>query len=94
MNGSASQTKPCAITATRLLWLRCLVKSGELPRAKMPGRVNGLGAVTSATWRPMVDAGLITARFGTRHFSQPNDWLFAITDAGRVLFSKLVGSNA
>jgi len=79
---------PCAMTPTRLLWLQQLAKQGETRWERMPKRKNGLGVVTNKTWRPMVNAGLITARYAQRHFSEPMDWLFAITDAGRAAIAQ------
>jgi hypothetical protein len=84
---------PCPVTPTRLRWLQHLAKHGESRWERMPKRENGLGAVTNATWRPMVAAGLITARYGQRHFSEPTDWLFTITDAGRAAIAKATGST-
>lgn len=88
---------PCPITPARLRWLQVLAeqkhKGGEVPWDRMPKRSNCVGSVTNRTWRPMVDAGLITARFGQRHFSEMPDWLFAITDAGRAAIAKATGKE-
>lgn len=79
----------CKITPTRLAWLQHLAKQthkgGEVPWGKMP-KSTGAGnrGCTNQTWRPMLTAGLITARCGQRHFTESTDWLFAITDAGRA----------
>lgn len=95
---SAAKHTPgdCPITPTRLRWLEHLAKQshkgGEVPWSKMPGRINGMGGATNQTWRPMVAAGLITQRFGQRHFTEPVDHLFAITDAGRAAIAAAKGA--
>ena len=95
MSAAKHTPGPCPITPARLRWLQHLAKQthkgGEVPWSRMPARENGLGACTSQTWRPMVDAGLITQRFGQRHFTEPVDHLFAITDAGRAAIAKATG---
>lgn len=83
----------CRVTPTRLRWLQHLAKHGETPWGRMPKRDNALGAVTNGTWKPMVDAGLITARYGQRGFREPVDWLFSITDVGRAAIDKAEGET-
>lgn len=86
----------CPITPARLLWLQHLAKHGETPWGRMPkNSSNGSPRhMTSKTWRPMVDAGLITSRFGTRHFSEFPDHLFTITDAGRAAIAESLGATS
>lgn len=62
---------PCPITPARLLWLQCLAKDGETPWGRMPKNSNNGSPrhMTNKTWRPMVEAGLITSRYGTDSFS-------------------------
>lgn len=89
----------CRLTPARVRWLKHLVTQrhetpwDEMPRRetpwdKMPRREDSLqrdlGGMTSQTWRPMKKAGLITARYGQRHFSEASDWQFAITEIGRI----------
>jgi DNA-binding PadR family transcriptional regulator len=56
----------------------------------MPKNISNGAArhMTSKTWLPMVDAGLITARYGQRHYSELPDKLFTITEAGLAVVSQ------
>lgn len=85
-------TGPCPITPTRLRWLQHLAtQRHETPWSKMPKDSSGIRGVTNQTWGPMRDAGLIAVRFGQRHFSEPSDHQFTITDAGRAAIAKATG---
>lgn len=79
------------LTPTRLAWLAHLAKFGETAWDRMPARSNGNGSVTNRTWAPLVDAGLIEARYYAPNFASRTDYYFKITDVGRVALAKLEG---
>lgn len=89
------------LTELRIKWLAYLAAAhGETPWARMPTSDKAANRftitkrpATHLTWRPMVDAGLITARFGQRNFREVPEWLFTITDAGRAAL-RAVGGDA
>lgn len=67
------------LTTTRLRWLKQLRYGGKTRWGKMPMTVGRrVGFVSRQTWRPMVDAGLITAEFDR------GDWWFRITADGLI----------
>lgn len=79
---------PCTITPARLQWLQHLAKFGTTAWGRMPKRSNGLGAMTNQTWRPMVAAGLIEAKYHAPTWRDVVDHHFTITDAGRAALAK------
>lgn len=82
----------CSMTPTRLRWLQHLAaQRHETPWSKMPKDSTGIRSATNQTWVPMRDAGWITVRFASRHYSERSDHLFAITDAGRAAIAKATG---
>lgn len=85
------------LTETKLLWLHHLAKADarqpEVRWEKMPRTVTGK-TVSNRTWKPMAEAGLITARFGSVYCLDPLDWLFSITNAGRAAIARATGTQA
>lgn len=84
-----------ALSPLRLAWLAHLAKFGETPWDRMPKSdktsnrfTRTKRAATNQTWRPMVEAGWITSRWGQRNFRELPDFIFAITDAGREVLAK------
>lgn len=76
------------LTPVRRLWLEKLATSNHpVPWKYMPKRTGCASAVTNQTWRPMIEAGLITGKYECRDFRVGHDWYFEITDAGRALLA-------
>lgn len=76
-----------SITEVRLRWLQHLAKNGPTSWSRMPRKAGGQ-SISNQTWRPMVDAGLISAEYRSPNFSQPKDWWFAITEVGTAAIAK------
>lgn len=88
------------MTELRIKWLAHLAQHGETPWSRMPKSDKAANrfarvkrAATNLTWRPMVEAGLITSRFGQRNTREQPDHLFAITDAGRAALARVGGAK-
>lgn len=87
-----------SMTAMRVKWLAHLAAHGETPWGQMPKSDRASNrftrtkrSATNKTWRPMVEAGLITSRYGQRSFRDLPDHLFTITDAGRAALARVQG---
>lgn len=77
------------LTPLRRAWLEHLARHGETPWGRMPRKATAANrftrrhaAATNGTWRPMVEAGWIQARYGQRNFREQPDHLFTITVEG------------
>lgn len=76
-------------TAAQLTWLRHLAAHGETGWNRMPRRGGSfdsrLASLTNRTWRPMIAAGWIEAKYYQPNFRMTQEHYFTITEAGRKI---------